>query len=140
MKNIVCYQMYQRLKQEGAVLPDYINYFNNEEINFSLVSPITYYLIEHSEQYRCLLDQLLNVEICTIPAQLEKEVFAEFMQISPDDIGTIYTDRANRIATVTINNQQAVFTKIVRDTAGALHYYLNVDDGERLEIKIGGWQ
>lgn len=140
MKNIVCYQMYQRLKQEGAVLPDYINYFNNEEINFSLVSPITYYLIEHSEQYRYLLNQLLNVEICTIPAQLEKEVFAEFMQISPDDIATIYTDRANRIATVTINNQQAVFTKIVRDTAGALRYYLNVDDGERLEIKIGGWQ
>lgn len=138
MKNIVCYQMYQRLKQEGAVLPDYINYFNNEEINFSLVSPITYYLIEHSEQYRYLLDQLLNVEICAIPAQLEKEVFAEFMQISPDDIGTIYTDRANRIATVTINNQQAVFTKIVRDTAGALRYYLKVDDGERLEIKIGG--
>lgn len=138
MKNIVCYQMYQRLKQEGAVLPDYINYFNNEEINFSLVSPITYYLIEHSEQYRYLLDQLLNVEICAIPAQLEKEVFAEFMQISPDDISTIYTDRANRIATVTINNQQAVFTKIVRDTAGALRYYLNVDDGERLEIKIGG--
>lgn len=132
--------MYQRLKQEGAVLPDYINYFNNEEINFSLVSPITYYLIEHSEQYRYLLGQLLNVEICAIPAQLEKEVFAEFMQISPDDIGTIYTDRANRIATVTINNQQAVFTKIVRDTAGALYYYLNVDDGERLEIKIGGWQ
>lgn len=138
MKNIVCYQMYQRLKQEGAVLPDYMNYFNNEEINFSLVSPITYYLIEHSEQYRYLLDQLLNVEICAIPAQLEKEVFAEFMQISPDDISTIYTDRANRIATVTINNQQAVFTKIVRDTAGALRYYLNVDDGERLEIKIGG--
>ena len=97
-------------------------------------------MIEHSEQYRYLLDQLLNVEICAIPAQLEKEVFAEFMQISPDDIGTIYTDRANRIATVTINNQQAVFTKIVRDTVGALHYYLNVDDGERLEIKIGGWQ
>lgn len=118
----------------------YINYFNNEEINFSLVSPITYYLIEHSEQYRYLLNQLLNVEICAIPAQLEKEVFAEFMQISPDDIGTIYTDRANRIATVTINNQQAVFTKIVKDTAGALRYYLNVDDGERLEIKIGGWQ
>ena len=140
MKNIVCYQMYQRLKHEGAVLPDYINYFNNEEINFSLVSPITYYLIEHSEQYRYLLNQLLNVEICAIPAQLEKEVFAEFMQISPDDIGTIYTDRANRIATVTINNQQAVFTKIVKDTAGALHYCLNVDDGERLEIKIGGWQ
>lgn len=138
MKNIVCYQMYQRLKQEGAVLPGYINYFNNEEINFSLVSPITYYLIEHSEQYRYLLNQLLNVEICAIPAQLEKEVFAEFMQISPDDIATIYTDRANRIATVTINNQQAVFTKIVRDTAGALRYYLNVDDGERLEIKIGG--
>lgn len=132
--------MYQRLKQEGAVLPDYINYFNNEEINFSLVSPITYYLIEHSEQYRYLLNQLLNVEICAIPTQLEKEVFAEFMQISPDDIATIYTDRANRIATVTINNQQAVFTKIVRDTAGALRYYLNVDDGERLEIKIGGWQ
>lgn len=130
--------MYQRLKQEGAVLPDYINYFNNEEINFSLVSPITYYLIEHSEQYRHLLNQLLNVEICAIPAQLEKEVFAEFMQISPDDIATIYTDRANRIATVTINNQQAVFTKIIRDTAGALRYYLNVDDGERLEIKIGG--
>ena len=138
MKNIICYQMYQRLKQEGAVLPDYMNYFNNEEINFSLVSPITYYLIEHSEQYRYLLNQLLNVEICAIPAQLEKEVFAEFMQISPDDISTIYTDRANRIATVTINNQQAVFTKIVRDTAGALRYYLNVDDGERLEIKIGG--
>lgn len=138
MKNIVCYQMYQRLKNEGAVLPDYMNYFNNEEINFSLVSPITYYLIEHSEQYRYLLNQLLNVEICAIPAQLEKEVFAEFMQISPDDISTIYTDRANRIATVTINNQQAVFTKIVRDTAGALRYYLNVDDGERLEIKIGG--
>lgn len=130
--------MYQRLKQEGAVLPDYINYFNNEEINFSLVSPITYYLIEHSEQYRYLLNQLLSVEICAIPAQLEKEVFAEFMQISPADIATIYTDRANRIATVTINNQQAVFTKIVRDTAGALRYYLNVDDGERLEIKIGG--
>ena len=72
------------------------------------------------------------------PGTVRKRSICRIYAISPDDIGTIYTDKANRIATVTINNQQAVFTKIVKDTAGALHYYLNVDDGERLEIKIGG--